>query len=899
MTTAGFLQACLLVGVFVPLAGFALLVFFGQRFPRGGYGWERLAGGGHGGQRGHGHGGGSREHAVTPAIGEPLAGWIATGAIGISFAAAVVAVVVWSGTATDARPGLMRQAAESGVLWLNLGRVPVHFGVQLDSLTLIMFLMVSLCSLCIHVFSLGYMRGDPGFARFFAFLSLFCFSMLGLVISTNLLFMFVFWELVGVCSYFLIGFWFQKKSASDAAIKAFVVNRVGDFGFMIGLALCLVYLGTLSLHELPAVFEAGAAHAGWIDGPASPAALKVPSAAAERASLLFSSGFLGIAAATWLGIGLFCGAIGKSAQFPLQVWLPDAMEGPTPVSALIHAATMVAAGVYLVARIFAVLTPGAQLVIAGVGCITLTIAALMALVQTDIKRVLAYSTLSQLGYMIFGLGVGAWIGALFHLLTHAFFKALLFLGAGQVIAGCHHEQDLRRMGGLRRRMPRTAWTFLVAVLAISGAGIPYTPIGVGGFFSKDEILAVAMGRTGVLAAEHEDTHDAAPGEQGGGEHVSGAAAANVLAWSPNAWGGLAAGLGTDGSAGTADETGHAPRDERVQQAIPSAAPPALPLVLFILPLIVAYITPFYMGRCYVLAFLGRPRDEHVHAHAHEERVMYTPLIVLAVMTIVSGFFLFRDFVSYAAPAALPLAVAVDGVRDHSLHGVHRWLPILVGPAWVVGLGGAFLLYRDGLARAEKLRALPALGTIHTVLVNKFYFDHVYNAVFMMGTRAVAVLSRAFDVVVIDGIVNASARITERVSRFSGVVLDNIGVDGLVNGVAAVCALVGDGFRAIQTGLARNYILAAALVVAALLLSLWSLPLGLAAVLVGVGVLAGRWVLLVVAVVLALVAASWSASPLLARFVIVVVLLSVMALGRPLRESVEQEQAESVSPAPGR
>ena len=237
-------------------------------------------------------------------------------------------------------------------------------------------------------------------------------------------------------------------------------------------------------------------------------AAAVPASRVEKAAELFSTSGLGVMLATWLGICLFCGAIGKSAQFPLQVWLPDAMEGPTPVSALIHAATMVAAGVSLVARIFTLLTPSAQLFIAVIGCITLTMAALIAIVQVDIKRVLAYSTLSQLGYMVFAIGVGAWIAALFPLLTHAFFKALLFLGSGQVIAGCHHEQDMRRMGGLLRKMPRTGWTFLIAVLAISGAGIPLTPIGMSFLQEQSEGaidlvgLFMAAERIADLCARH-------------------------------------------------------------------------------------------------------------------------------------------------------------------------------------------------------------------------------------------------------------------------------------------------------------------------------------------------------------------------------------------------------------
>jgi len=406
------LEIMLVAGVAIPLVSFFVLALFGSR------------------------------------IGKPLSGWVATAAIAASCVLAGIVLFQWRVAAVRPEPHEFE--------WAKLGLVPLKVGVNLDSLTVIMYFMVAFVSTCIHVFSIGYMAGHSDqidhqskYHRFFAYLGLFCFSMLGLVIANSLLFLFIFWELVGLCSYLLIGYYFDKKSASNAAMKAFITNRVGDFGFIIGLGMVFLYLGDLTL--------AGAAEKLRDQYPGGE---------------LFTHTFLGLNLATWMGMLLFCGAIGKSAQFPLHVWLPDAMEGPTPVSALIHAATMVAAGVYLVARIFVLLTPQAQTFIAVIGCITLTLAALVAIVQTDIKRVLAYSTISQLGYMILGMGLGAWIGALFHLLTHAFFKALMFLGSGQVIEGTHHEQDMRNMGGLWRKMPVTCATFLVGVLAIAGAGIP-------------------------------------------------------------------------------------------------------------------------------------------------------------------------------------------------------------------------------------------------------------------------------------------------------------------------------------------------------------------------------------------------------------------------------------------
>ena len=347
----------------------------------------------------------------------------------------------------------------------------IELGYRIDHLSAILFAMVTFVGTCIFVFSIGYMNDEreiehedhqahvtrPGrFGRFFLFLSLFCFSMLNLLIADNLFQIFVSWELVGVCSFFLIGFYFERKSAGMAANKAFLMNRIGDGGFLIGLALAWVWFGTFNIQDIARDLANG-------QNPMPPE--------------LF----------TILGLGIFLGCVGKSAQFPLHTWLPDAMEGPTPVSALIHAATMVAAGVYLVGRAYPLFTPDVRLVIAYTGAITLFLGATIALVQTDIKRVLAYSTVSQLGYMMLALGVGGWVAGLLHLLTHAFFKALLFLGSGSVIHGCHHEQDMSKMGGLRRKMPVTAFTMLVGVLAIVG-----TPL-FSGWYSKDMILSNAMG----------------------------------------------------------------------------------------------------------------------------------------------------------------------------------------------------------------------------------------------------------------------------------------------------------------------------------------------------------------------------------------------------------------------
>ena len=337
--------------------------------------------------------------------------------------------------------------------WIPAGNFVVDVGFHVDALTACLLIVVTTIGMLVHVYSVGYMAHDPGTWRFFAYLNLFMFSMLLLVLADNFLVIFVAWELVGLSSYLLIGYWYRKRSAALASKKAFIVNRVGDVGFALGIMLIFVSLGTLNVQEV-----------------------------IERIGELDQLTILAIA------LLVFSGAVGKSAQFPLHVWLPDAMEGPTPVSALIHAATMVNAGVYLVARtnpIFAH-AQDAMVVVAAIGIFTAILAASIAFTQTDIKRVLAYSTLSQLGYMFAALGVGAWIAAIFHLMAHGFFKGLLFLGSGSVIHAVHEEQDMRRMGGLAKKIPITYWTMLIGSLAI--AGIP--PLA--GFFSKDEILGEAF-----------------------------------------------------------------------------------------------------------------------------------------------------------------------------------------------------------------------------------------------------------------------------------------------------------------------------------------------------------------------------------------------------------------------
>ena len=376
-----------------------------------------------------------------------LSGGISIAAIVLGFILSVV-FVRWAGWSPA--------PFESSVTWMDLGDLKIQFGLRLDALSVLMMVVVTGVAAAIHIYSWGYMGEDEGFSRFFACLSLFTFSMLGIVLSNNFLQLFIFWELVGVCSYLLIGFWFERPAAADAGKKAFITNRLGDFGFFVGILWVWAAAKSLNFNEV------------------------------EKA-VVADNAVLG--SATIVGLLIFCGAMGKSAQFPLHVWLPDAMEGPTPVSALIHAATMVAAGVYMLCRVFFLFSvPGSLALdfIAWIGGFTALLAALIAAQQNDIKRILAYSTLSQLGYMVMAVGLRGPAQAMFHLTTHAFFKALLFLAAGSVIYVLHHEQDIWRMGDLRRKMPVTFWTFMAGTLAL--AGVP--PLS--GFYSKDGILAQAL-----------------------------------------------------------------------------------------------------------------------------------------------------------------------------------------------------------------------------------------------------------------------------------------------------------------------------------------------------------------------------------------------------------------------
>jgi len=834
-----------------------------------------------------------------PKLGKPKAGWFAVVlGMGLPCVLATIVLVGWGLFETpESRAELTANAYRFE--WATLGSIPLTIGVKLDSLTVAMFFMVTFVAGNIFVFSVGYMAGHSDevdhqckYWRFFAYLSLFGFSMLGLVVASSLLFLFIFWELVGLCSYLLIGYYFDRAYASRAGMKAFITNRVGDFGFIAGLMMVVTFFGTFDLDQAAVTFERSAqlaardvpgvaplgeqttAFATAYLADASPELKAEIEKNAAVGKQLFTSRFtlFGVGLATLMGIGLFCGAMGKSAQFPLHVWLPDAMAGPTPVSALIHAATMVAAGVYLVARVFRLLTPEAQMFIATIGCITLTAMALIAIVQTDIKKCLAYSTLSQLGYMIFGMGIGAWTAALFHLITHAFFKAMLFLGSGQVIEGCHHEQDMRKMGGLRKKMPVTCWTFFVGVLAIAGAGIPGMHIGLGGYFSKDEILAVGFDRMdnwhgfGEHATDEHAAMDVAASDAGVAlasfspnpqDHESGHEATSqshdesktdvseyeiagsdyLIAFAPRS---DEAGEDPEGEHDMAHaglgstEAAHGGRHGSTLKNPVAAGTKPLPPWMFWLAIATAYVTPFYMFRCWWMTFMGKPRDHHVHDHAHESPLMYLPLVVLAIGTGVASYWIFPDLIRGESAAATDAAmvVAVDGVAHDSTDAVlamdhsndpHAALVTLVGFAFVIGFAVAWVVYRNGLDLAERIRRTPPFSIIHLVLEKKYFFDEVYDFVCVGGCVMVARLSRFFDTYVVDSAFNLMAAVTERLANFSGRVLDAEGVDGFFHGIRESVYDLAAALRTPQSGRIRRYVVLSVGVAALAVIGLMAYP----------------------------------------------------------------------------
>jgi NADH-quinone oxidoreductase subunit L len=569
--------------------------------------------------------------------------------------------------------------------WIVAGEFAAKVGFRIDALSIIMCLIVTGVGFLIHVYSAGYMHDDEGFARYFTYLNLFVFMMLTLVTANNLLLMFVGWEGVGLCSYLLIGFWYKKDSASNAGKKAFIVNRIGDFGFLLGMFMLVTTLGSQGVWTL------------------------------NYGELQSNAHLLTTSAATLITLFFFIGATGKSAQIPLYVWLPDAMEGPTPVSSLIHAATMVTAGVYMIARLnfFYMMAPTTMFIVMIIGLLTALFAATIGCTQYDIKRVLAYSTVSQLGYMFVGVGAGAYAAGIFHLMTHAFFKGLLFLGAGSVMHAMSGELDMRKMGGLRKKIPVTFWTFLIGCIAI--AGVP--PFA--GFFSKDEILWKAFANSG----------------------------GNLYIW--------------------------------------------------IIGAITAGLTAFYMFRMLFNTFFGESRaSEDVKHHIHESpKVMTIPLIILATLSVIGGWVgipqilggsnsieqwfepVFGHEKEVAAPAInfISNAFASSGAEGHAPSAEGS----LMIAAIIVALVGIFVAYYLYIRRPELPVALVRnFPRFFGTLYNKYYVDELYHAIFVRGLFGLGAFCKR--------------------------VVDEVIIDGTINGVAYLVGGIGGILRRIQAGYVQGY-----------------------------------------------------------------------------------------------
>jgi NADH:ubiquinone oxidoreductase subunit 5 (subunit L)/multisubunit Na+/H+ antiporter MnhA subunit len=764
----------------------------------------------------------------------------------------------------------------------SFGDLRLSISYYIDALTVCMFCMVTFIATLIHIYAMGYMHDEledyddhevtmadgqhlhrPGrYSRFFQSMSLFCFSMLGLVLAGNIAMVFVFWELVGICSYFLIGFYVERQSASNAANKAFIVNRVGDFGMIIGLMALWTGLGTFSFGDIEFADDDGqlvaqqgifslvrpAENHHALQTPDGMVLLSARDQVAEVVSELGSTASreqideaLALRIPKWrdgtdggrrmgygllivAGIGIFAGCVGKSAQFPLHTWLPDAMEGPTPVSALVHSATMVAAGVYLVARFYPVFTPEVLLVIAVTGCVTLFMAATIAITATDIKRVLAYSTISQLGYMMMALGVGAWLAGVMHLITHAFFKSLLFMCSGSVIHAVH-TNEMPEMGGLRKKMPVTAYTMLIGCMAIAGAGVPFilgflgqplVGLGLSGFYSKDAILEQAFSFMNVN--------------------------------------------------------------------------PSLGGVFFLAAAGGAAVTAFYMFRLWYLTFAGEPRDRDRYDHAHESpSTMFVPLIILSVMAIAVAWNWLQGLLGGLIVAvvfflmrrrSVPASDSTSHEHDGHGGGLPSWLPNL---PWVLG-SGVFLvaliclsltpgaigdrlstgMLASLLEQARPAGTLPsaqgvllsawtwpnehdahaasivapasliAIGTalagfclatlmygikrldpdevrrqfdpLYRFLLNKWWFDELYDWIFVRPTHVVARFASGFDRSWIDWFVDGLASVTKTVATLWERFADQTIVDGFVNSLARRTFATGVALRAVQTGRIRQYVM---------------------------------------------------------------------------------------------
>ncbi len=618
--------------------------------------------------------------------------------LGIAALVGAWVLSAWSAVAWVRRPttgaghDAIRSYVEHSYTWFKNGQLKVTFGFHVDGLTVMMLVVVSTISLLVHVYSVEYMRGDTRYTYFFAALSLFTCGMFVLVTASSTLQGLFGWELMGACSFMLIGHWWEDKANSDAALKAFFTTRTGDVGLLVGIT--ILYFAAHDTFNWQSLNTQ--ALTGRIDH-----------------TLLF-----------WGALALLIAVIGKSAQFPLHTWLPDAMAGPTPVSALIHAATMVVAGVYLVARTYGVFWEGFSIgpghhgvnVLAVIGGITIIIAALLAFVQDDIKKVLAYSTVSQLGYMVMALGCGAWVGGIFHLFTHAFFKACLFLGAGSVShSGSHHSFDMKKdMGGLRKYMPTTFWTFVIASAALAGI------FPLAGFWSKDEIL-LSSGRNGY-------------------------------------WAFTAVGI------------------------------------------VGAMLTAAYMTRCIYLTFYGEYRG---HGHPHESPKLITvPLVVLAVLSVSAGW-LGGFGLHYFADWTRNETFIAAHVRDYPFSVL--WAGVALGLAIVAAaFAGAFYVREEFYFKGATSRsALAKAG--HDMLVNKYYLDSLYTNVIVGGIKGpVAQGAYWFNQHVIDAIVNGVATYCRRIAKFVYSGIDQVFVDGAVNGMGAGAEEGGVALRTLQNGRVQFY-----------------------------------------------------------------------------------------------
>jgi NADH-quinone oxidoreductase subunit L len=661
------------------------------------------------------------------AIRRRLSGHIATGAVALAFVCAAL-IAASLGSILNGKPWLDVIAYD----WIDIpGSFSVPFAVRIDPLSVTMMLVVTGVGSLIHLFSIGYMADDERYGRYFTYLNLFTFAMLILVLANNYVLMFVGWEGVGLCSYLLIGFWFERVSAAQAGKKAFLVNRVGDFGFILGLF---------------ALF--------WMTGPAAPSTLSPGSlvfntpehtGALDRAGVLEGMHLWGLPAATAICLLLFLGATGKSAQIPLYVWLPDAMEGPTPVSALIHAATMVTAGVYMVARSAPLfeLSPVAQSVVAWIGIITALWAAIIAMKQYDIKRVLAYSTVSQLGYMFAGVGVGAYAAGISHLVTHAFFKALMFLGAGAVMHALEGQLDMRKMGNLKAYLPVTFWTFTVGWLAISG--FP----GLSGFFSKDFIIDAAIEK--------------------GGSFVwigyLGLFVAFLTAFYMSRMyftvftGSERIELGDEGHGGDAQEHGK------------SHAKPH--------------------GHAHDHSHdHGHSHAGHGHRHAHvhpESPLMNFPLIVLAVLSIIGGAVVFL-LPQFLAPVTTVMAEAAKTAVDGAAHA-----------AGGAAHGGEHGVHGFQFGIYSVIAVLAGFGGIGLAYSMRAAFERGWDA----GTeRLLGLPQRVYEGALHSSFVRGGTALSEGLYGF----VDRLMIDNLVNGVAKVVDYLADSLRTLQTGYVRNYAL---------------------------------------------------------------------------------------------